>query len=213
MASTSTAFLTNPRNLEDGNGTHSEKPRSVLSRITGVHFELAKEGEDTILLPFNQVIFRRGPPLHVEKRLCPCEDPKRKKTRALLDNRLDHYSPIPPWQYNCVKHTRIELRFKFIGKRTVHDGRNLHVWGDLRSRCPMTNGNVFRNLPSTLQVTPRPSRVRAACLSSPPYLKVSYQPIYRTARTCRTLSSSAVYRPCSHPQVRLASRDCQIAVG
>ncbi len=79
MASTSTAFLTNPRNLEDGNGTHSEKPRSVLSRITEFISSLRKREKDTILLPIQPSHLPPWPPLHVEKRLCPCEDPKRKK--------------------------------------------------------------------------------------------------------------------------------------
>lgn len=81
MGSSTTAFLTKPRNREDGNGTQSEKP-SVLGRITEFISRMRRR-EKTVLLPIQAPPSELPPwpPLHVEKRPCPCEDPKAKKRR------------------------------------------------------------------------------------------------------------------------------------
>lgn len=80
MGSSTTAFLTNSRNLENGEGAHSEQPRSLIGRMTDFLSRFRRR-EKTVLLPIQAPPSQLPPwpPLHIEKRLCPCEDPKTKK--------------------------------------------------------------------------------------------------------------------------------------
>ena len=82
-SSSTTQLHRTPRSLEAGNRQSTDERPTIRERIAFMLHRFHLWRSEPEIVPIQQPRLAPWPPLHVEKRACPCEDPKRKKRRRL----------------------------------------------------------------------------------------------------------------------------------